>query len=348
MIKKIKLQNFQSHLNNEIEFVEGINIIIGSSNSGKSSIIKAINWNINNAPAGLEIINHNENECKVKLNIENNEIGKVKSKDGKNDYVINDNELKSVGQNVPKEIFDLTNFNFLNMQMQFDKFFLLQDSPGEIARILNKIINLEIIDQSIKNIKSKVNKKSQDIQYLENDILDIKNKIKKFDDLDQFERLVIEGEKFEIEKEKIEKKINSIKLYKQQLNDYKIELSKYENIDKQKKVLIELKKLKIEYENKIDRLNQIKQLKNDYLSCQVELKKYDDLKNKKNLLQFLENDIIIYRQKIEKLELLKEFKNNKIELSSLDKLILEKKIERDKLLNTIDYCPFHKKVCPLR
>ena len=42
MIKKIIMKNFESHENSEIEFSGGLNLIIGQSNQGKSSIVRAL------------------------------------------------------------------------------------------------------------------------------------------------------------------------------------------------------------------------------------------------------------------------------------------------------------------
>ena len=52
MITKIEIKNFQSHKHTVIDFSNGVNVIIGSSDCGKSAIIKAMRWCITNSPAG--------------------------------------------------------------------------------------------------------------------------------------------------------------------------------------------------------------------------------------------------------------------------------------------------------
>jgi len=55
-ISNIKIQGFRNFVNTEIEFNEGVNVIIGHNNAGKSSLIKAIGLIINgNASRRLEI-----------------------------------------------------------------------------------------------------------------------------------------------------------------------------------------------------------------------------------------------------------------------------------------------------
>ena len=42
MLRKLTIRNFESHEDSEIEFTDGLNLIIGQSNQGKSSIIRAL------------------------------------------------------------------------------------------------------------------------------------------------------------------------------------------------------------------------------------------------------------------------------------------------------------------
>ena len=52
MIDKIKIQNYQSHENTELELSPGINVIIGETDRGKTSILRALNWMFSNRPLG--------------------------------------------------------------------------------------------------------------------------------------------------------------------------------------------------------------------------------------------------------------------------------------------------------
>jgi len=42
MIKRIKLQNWKSHAETEINFTEGTNVLVGPMGAGKSSVLQAI------------------------------------------------------------------------------------------------------------------------------------------------------------------------------------------------------------------------------------------------------------------------------------------------------------------
>ena len=61
-ISKIKIDNFRNFKENEIEFNDGINVIIGHNNAGKSNLIKALGLVLNpNSKKRLSIHDFNMN-----------------------------------------------------------------------------------------------------------------------------------------------------------------------------------------------------------------------------------------------------------------------------------------------
>ena len=48
----VNLHNFQSISDANLEFVEGLNLIVGQSNSGKTAILRAINSVVDNPSRG--------------------------------------------------------------------------------------------------------------------------------------------------------------------------------------------------------------------------------------------------------------------------------------------------------
>ena len=53
MIKTIKIKNFESWKDVQIDLHPGINVLVGESDSGKSIIIRALKWNFLNRPQGF-------------------------------------------------------------------------------------------------------------------------------------------------------------------------------------------------------------------------------------------------------------------------------------------------------
>ena len=53
-IKSIEINNFRTHRNTKLEFAKGINALIGLPDSGKTNIIRFINWVLKNRPLGFK------------------------------------------------------------------------------------------------------------------------------------------------------------------------------------------------------------------------------------------------------------------------------------------------------
>ena len=52
MLKSISIKNYQSHKETDLTFNEGVNVITGTSDSGKTAILRSLSWLINNRPSG--------------------------------------------------------------------------------------------------------------------------------------------------------------------------------------------------------------------------------------------------------------------------------------------------------
>jgi exonuclease SbcC len=180
MIDKLEMVNFQSHKNSTIEFGSGVNVIVGSSDSGKSAILRALLWVITNQPAGDGFRRHGTKETRVSLSIDGTTIDRIKS-DSKNLYRIDGREHKAFGKGqVPPEIAEFLNFHDINFSKQMDPAFMLSNSPGEVARYLNQIVKLDTIDQSMSNITSWQRNNNRDIRETTERIDELKGDLKEF------------------------------------------------------------------------------------------------------------------------------------------------------------------------
>lgn len=155
MILSIQIQNFQSHDDSTLEFHPGVNSIIGSSDCGKSAILRALFWAINNRPLGVSFVSHWNRNPKTKDPIKETSVSikkpelpvlkRFKDKDS-NGYMIGTKKLEAISTDIPADVQKYFNFTDVNIQRQMDPPFLLSASTGDVAKFLNKIINLELID----------------------------------------------------------------------------------------------------------------------------------------------------------------------------------------------------------
>ena len=149
MIESVKLKNFQSHKENTFSFTKGVNAIVGPSDSGKTAILRALRWLIWNRPLGDAFRSDWGGDTEVAVTVDGQLITRYKH-DNKHGYKIGKTDLKAIGTDVPEEVSTILNIDEINLQQQFDKPFLLADSPGEVAQHFNKVAHLENMDRAIK------------------------------------------------------------------------------------------------------------------------------------------------------------------------------------------------------
>jgi len=165
MLTSLKIRNFQSHKKSTLKFKKGVNIISGKSDSGKSSIKRAIGWTVNNKPFGNSFRSHWGGKTSVTLKTDKDTIKRSKGKF--NYYYLNKKKFTAFGANVPSEIRNTIRISNIGIQNQFDPHFLFSLSGGEVSKFINKIINIEIIDESINNINKAIKGEKSEFKRLE-------------------------------------------------------------------------------------------------------------------------------------------------------------------------------------
>lgn len=151
MIKSLGIQNFQSHRDSSLEFSPGVNVIVGTSDSGKTAVLRALKWVINNRPSGEAFRSTWGGDTSVSIEVDDKAIERFKSSKS-NLYFVNEQEYEGFGTKVPDEVQKILNIDETNLQAQFDAPFLISESPGEVAAYFNKIARLDQIDSGLKSI----------------------------------------------------------------------------------------------------------------------------------------------------------------------------------------------------
>lgn len=186
MLKQIQIKNFQSHEDTTIELSPGITAITGSSCHGKSSIVRAIKWTAENRPSGTAFKSNfaGKNGTVVKLDFDEGKVKRTRTK-SINSYTAGSSKFDVVRMDVPDEVKNLLNFSDLTIQGQHDPYFLLQDTSGEVARKLNSVANLEIIDFVLKEVSSDLLQVARDKRQNIETMTRLKVGLEKYEGLDE-------------------------------------------------------------------------------------------------------------------------------------------------------------------
>lgn len=197
MVQNLKIQNFQSHENTEISFDKGVNVIVGSSDSGKSAIIRALRWATTCNPRGDAIRSFWGGDTKVSITTHEGHVIERIRTNGINRYILrknNEEELifDAFGNNVPKEIEEILNIEeAINFQHQIDPPFLISETAGSTASHFNRMANLEKIDLGLRNTKSMQNAVNSRIDLKIDERTKLREELKGFKYLNQAEKDLI-------------------------------------------------------------------------------------------------------------------------------------------------------------
>lgn len=159
MFDRLLAIGFQVHDKIDIELGSSITTIRGDSDSGKSSLLRALRWVCLNKPRGDGFIKHGEICSRVRLKFDDVVITREKSKKDNLYQIKKDGqseEFKAFGNDVPPAISQLLNVGEINFSGQHEGSFWFSLSPPELARQINKIVDLELIDNTFSKIDSRI------------------------------------------------------------------------------------------------------------------------------------------------------------------------------------------------
>ena len=204
MIKELILTNFESHRHTKLEFLQGVNIICGATDAGKTAIMRAFRWCINNRPSGNDFVSwegvNDGTETSIIITTDTDVVTRSKGKIEL--YKVNKLELKAFNKDVPAEVSQALNISDINLKTQFESHFLLSKTSGEVAQFFNKIARLDVIDTANNNVNRWINEIKQDIASKNRLVEENQVKLKTFDYLLDFEVEVelLEDDKVDLQK----------------------------------------------------------------------------------------------------------------------------------------------------
>jgi exonuclease SbcC len=163
MIERLTLSNFQAHKKLQIEFDPGVTSIVGSTDVGKSAVIRALSWLMRNTPNGLEFIRRGAKKAVAALTVDGKTIKRVRGA-SRNLYKLDGKVFKAFGAAVPDKISQLLQIGDLNFQAQHDAPFWFSDSSGAVSRKLNEIVSLGVIDAALSFFLAAVRKSKAEVE----------------------------------------------------------------------------------------------------------------------------------------------------------------------------------------
>ena len=152
MISRIEIQNRQSHRDTVLDLHPGFNVLVGRGDSGKSSVLRQVNWAVDNRPLGDSSVSHWAKDgdkivspSSITIHKPEGVLKRFRTPTA-NGYELNGETYSAVGTSVPPQVSTFFNFSDVNRQSQHHPHFLISLPGGQVSAYLNRVVRLEDID----------------------------------------------------------------------------------------------------------------------------------------------------------------------------------------------------------
>lgn len=231
--RKLTIENFQSHVDTEVEFSDGLNVFVGPSDSGKSAILRSLRWVLFNQPRGSEFIRTGKSKCRVTLTLSDGvEIIRERSS-STNRYILRDptgeeQVFEGFGSQVPKEVLQAHQMHPIkldqdwNLPVQFgtqlEGPFLLSETGGVRAKSIGRVSGAHMIDIALRDTMRDRHSLSAEVRHLEEEKKRLEEALKPFENLESLLHQVQRAEGLYQEAEEKRQQLMRLKELKEQWN----------------------------------------------------------------------------------------------------------------------------------
>ncbi|MDQ0206271.1 AAA family ATPase [Alkalicoccobacillus murimartini] len=197
-ITDVRLENFQSHLDSRFSFTDGLNVLIGQSDSGKTAVIRGIRWALFNQPRGTDFIRAGSDFVRVTVQFDNGNKVIRERTSSKNRYMIEkagepQQVFESFGQHVPEEVLQLHGMRALkidrdheltiHLAQQLDGPFLLEQPGSMRAKTIGRISGAHFLDAAIRDTSRDLSSLNQSKRWSEEQTENLQQELEPYKDI---------------------------------------------------------------------------------------------------------------------------------------------------------------------
>jgi exonuclease SbcC len=199
-LKELVVNDFQTHVNTKIELHPNFNVIVGSTRSGKSSIVRALDFLLYNnwyedyhrfdAVRPAEII-AKLSTGKTVIRQKSLKVNKILILEGKDTQ-----RFEAFGTTLPSEVtaalgiipidIGVKDPLFANIANQDDPLFLLYSAGTDRTRVLSRLSGLHWIDYALRDLSKDRRTKSTEVQFLQETNEQLLEKLRAFKNIKDY------------------------------------------------------------------------------------------------------------------------------------------------------------------
>lgn len=201
---EVTLKNFQAHANTSFQLKGGFACVVGPTNAGKSSVVRAIRWALYDNLRGSRYVRHGQQEARVCLKFDNSEVERIKGK-STNSYRVNDTTFDNIGVTNLPEVGKATNIPLvrvdkdveleLNVSVQLKSPFMVMETDSAKAKCLNVLTGGHVIDAGIRETNRRIRELEDRSKTTQTTIDNYKTQLAAFPDLQRLEQKIAELQK---------------------------------------------------------------------------------------------------------------------------------------------------------
>ncbi len=131
VVKKIILENYMSHIRTELELADGLTVLVGPNNCGKSAVVEAIRTVCENSGKDF-MVRHGQKQCRVLIETDDGHTIEWKRDKSVVSYTIDGRDVHRLGGGVPDDLHELLRLPRIKSpdgDDQFDIHIASQKSP---------------------------------------------------------------------------------------------------------------------------------------------------------------------------------------------------------------------------
>lgn len=360
-ITELSLKNFQSHVDTVIELDKGLNVFIGESRQGKTSILRAFDFVIENRYKGnvRKYITQGADRCEVSLKLSNGYIITrivERKSNGINGYTIFNpktgelEELNTKGVTVVQELLGFSKLNIdkdlsvpLNFLRQGESWFLIGDkyTAPQREKIIGGIFGTHYADAVIRKYEKQERVIGGTLKTKKEDKENLEKELDKYSNLDSLEIVLNKIEDKQTEIELLNSEIEKIQTLKDkrdncisQINQIDETLKKISNLEVLTKNINELLEKSRELNSIIDlnnrRLNVIEKGQS-HKKIIEQVKSINEIKETLSNVKNINEEIKTIQEYKEKLLLKSNLEKNALNLNNVVTRIGDISILKNKL-----------------
>ncbi len=248
MIRRITLKNYMSHVHTIIEPADGLTVLVGPNNCGKSAVVSALETLCNNA-SGDYMVRHDEREASVTVETDEDHVLVWKRRGKTVSYSIDGHEIDRVNRKFPEELHKLLRLPKVNGGKTGDSFdihfgtqkspiFLLNESESRAARFFASSSDALILLKMQELHRSKVRDRKSDEKRLKSEIENLDAELIALEPLDA---LATSLKKAEEQYQGLEELECQIRKFEEEIERLRAHAQKHELLEQEYQCLAPLK-----------------------------------------------------------------------------------------------------------